>query len=131
IRADSSWDVIIAGAGPAGLSAALILGRACRRVLICDTGTPRSWAAKRMHGYLSREGIPPGQLRTLRRREILRLPDVKFLEREVSSARRISERHFEVRIGRRRARCRKLLIATGVMDLVPLISGFEPLFGHT
>src|ERR1043165_6220899 len=44
----STWDVVIAGAGPAGLSAALILGRACRRVLLCDTGTPRSWSSKEM-----------------------------------------------------------------------------------
>src|SRR3954466_1886241 len=55
----STLDVVIAGAGPAGLSAALILGRARRRVLLCDTGSPRSWASKAMHAYLSRDGMSP------------------------------------------------------------------------
>ena len=131
MKKDTSWDVIIAGAGPAGLSAALILGRACRRVLICDKGTPRSWAAKHMHAYLSREGIAPSDFRALGRREVLRQRGVRYLAEEVTSARRVSETQFEVRIGARRYRCRKLLIATGVLDLLPEIPGFETLFGHT
>jgi thioredoxin reductase len=49
--ATKTCDVVIAGAGPAGLSAALVLGRARRTVLVCDTGTPRSWASKEMHGF--------------------------------------------------------------------------------
>jgi thioredoxin reductase len=131
VKKDIAWDVIIAGAGPAGLSAALVLGRACRRVLICDKGTPRSWAAKHMHAYLSREGMSPDEFRALGRREILRHPGVRFLSAEVASARRASETHFEVRVGRRRFRGRKLLIATGVLDLLPDIPGFGALFGHS
>ena len=57
------WDVVIVGAGPAGLSAALILGRACRTVLLCDSGTPRSWASKRMYAYLTRDGVVPSRFR--------------------------------------------------------------------
>lgn len=80
------WDVVIAGAGPAGLSAALILGRARRRVLICDTGTPRSWASKAMHGFLSRDGVPPAEFLAIGRRELRRYANVKFLPQEVATA---------------------------------------------
>jgi len=61
--AQELWDVVIAGAGPAGLSAALVLARSCRKVLVCDTGTPRSWASKEMHGFLTRDCIAPDEFR--------------------------------------------------------------------
>jgi thioredoxin reductase len=125
------FDVVIAGAGPAGLSAALVLGRACRKVLVCDTGTPRSWASKHMYAYLSRDGIPPARFRQLAHRQLLQYPNVKFREVEVTRARRTRHGEFEVRLGGRRVLCRKLLIATGVFDLVPRIPGFQELFGRS
>ena len=74
--ATNMWDVVIAGAGPAGLSAALVLGRARRKVLLCDTGTPRSWASKEMHGFLTRDGVPPAEFRRLAHKELTRYPGV-------------------------------------------------------
>src|SRR5688572_1306721 len=127
----SSWDVVIAGAGPAGLSAALVLGRASRRVRLCDTGTPRSWASKEMHAYLSRDGIPPSRFLDIGRREALKYPGVRFAPVEVLAAKRDGTR-FVVQLARRQpVRARKLLIATGVFDIVPRIPGFDELFGHT
>jgi thioredoxin reductase len=58
-------DVIVVGGGPAGLSAALMLGRCRRRVLICDTGQPRNRHSQALHGYLTRDGVPPGAFNTL------------------------------------------------------------------
>jgi thioredoxin reductase len=126
-----TWDVLIAGAGPAGLSAALILGRARRRVLVCDTGTPRSWASKAMHGFLSRDGVPPSEFLAIGRRELRRYPAVKFLPREVQIARAVPGGLVVSLAGARRVRCRKLLIATGVFDIVPRIEGIDALFGHS
>jgi thioredoxin reductase len=126
------WDVVIAGAGPAGLSAALVLGRARRKVLLCDTGTPRSWAAKEMHGFLTRDGIAPAEFRRLAHEELSRYPGVVFREAEVTSASRDADGHFAITIGKgRRVRSRKLLIATGVFDHLPKLDGIEQFFGSS
>lgn len=124
-----SLDVVIIGAGPAGLSASLILGRACRRVLVCDRGTSRSWASKAMYGFLTRDGISPTQFRKLARRELRRYPNVELLAAEVTRARRAPNGIFEIQLGRRRVKSRKILIATGVMDHLPRIAAIERYFG--
>jgi thioredoxin reductase len=63
-------DVVIVGGGPAGLSAALVLGRARRRVVLVDAGSPRNAPAAHMQGFLSRDGMPPSDLLAAGRREI-------------------------------------------------------------
>jgi thioredoxin reductase len=131
LKKRKNWDVVIAGAGPAGLSAALVLGRACRQVLLCDTGTPRSWASKAMHAYLSRDGISPGRFRDISHREVLKYPGVTFAPVEVISARR-GGREFHVELAKGQVvRSRKLLIATGLFDIVPKIPGIDELFGRS
>ena len=124
----ADFDVVIVGAGPAGLSAALVLGRCCRSVLLCDRGTPRSWASKAMHAFLSRDGIDPGEFAALARAELEQYPSVRFEPVEVQDA--FAEAGgFTVVAGPSRVRARKLLIATGVEDQLPQIEGFLALFG--
>src|SRR5688572_16081919 len=82
------WDVVIVGGGPAGLNAALILGRATRRVLLCDRGTPRSWASLAMYGFITRDGTPPEVFRSIAREELSRYPNVSICDAEVSHATR-------------------------------------------
>jgi thioredoxin reductase len=126
----SEWDVIIVGAGPAGLSAALILGRCRREVLLCDRGTPRSWASHAMHAYLSRDGIDPGRFRETAHEELLQYPNVHFRADEAIGATRTPKGLFAVTFERgEEARCRKLLLATGVEDELPAIEGIEQYFG--
>src|SRR4051812_20419253 len=102
-----AFDVVIAGAGPAGLSAALILGRARRSVLICDVDQPRSWASKAMHGFITREGMHPRAFRERAQREIASYPSVELRSAEVTGA-SPSERGFTVLLdSRARIQCRK------------------------
>ncbi|MEO5573123.1 MAG: NAD(P)/FAD-dependent oxidoreductase [Gammaproteobacteria bacterium] len=124
------YDTIIVGGGPAGLSAALILGRCRRRVLVCDSGQPRNAASHAMHGFLTRDGIHPAEfLRTAR--EELGTYDVELRAIQVSEARRDGV-GFEVTLeDGTRLQCRKLLLATGIVDRVPNLEGFEPLYGHS
>ena len=126
-----SWDVVIVGAGPAGLSAALVLGRCIRRVLLCDRGTPRSWASKAMHGFITRDGIPPGAFRQSALDELKRYRTVRYRRSEVTDAARRHRGGFRVRVGKDTVHCRKLLLATGVMDQLPKIDGFVELFGKS
>src|SRR4051794_18892396 len=85
-RRPAHYDVGIVGGGPAGLSAALVLGRCRRRVLVVDAGRPRNAAARALHGYLGRDGIPPRELLRLGRAEVERY-GVEVLDAEVDTAR--------------------------------------------
>jgi thioredoxin reductase len=125
------FDVIIVGAGPAGLSAALILGRCRRRVLVLDTNEPRNYASRAVHGFLTRDGLPPRELRRIGREQLRRYDSVKLAMKRATRARALKG-GFEVTVaGGKRVRCRKLLIATGVIDELPAIDGLEPLYGRS
>ena len=122
-------DVIIVGAGPAGLSAALILARACRTVLVFDHGHPRNASAAHMHGFLTRDGVRPHDFRALAREDLARYDAVRIVDTEVTSAGEI-ETGFEVAtIDNQRFTSKKLLIATGVVDNVPDVPGLRELYG--
>jgi thioredoxin reductase len=123
------YDCIIVGAGPAGLSAALMLGRCRRRVLVCDTGEPRNARSKALHNYLTRDGITPLEFLRLARKEVEEYPTVEFLPSEVKDARRASDGFTVVLADRTELGTRKLLLATGVVDDLPDIDGLRPLYG--
>src|ERR671939_740428 len=67
-----TWDCIVVSAGPAGLNAALVLGRARRRVLVLDSAQPRNYATHEMHGVLGHDGLDPADLRARGRAELAR-----------------------------------------------------------
>jgi thioredoxin reductase len=123
-------DVIIVGAGPAGLSAALVLGRACRRVLVFDHGRPRNASARALHGYLTRDGVSPFDFRAIARAELSRYADVLIHDVEVTGAACGDDGRFAVTTASgRRFTSTKLLIATGVADNVPDVPGVREMYG--
>ena len=124
------YDAIIAGGGPAGLSAALVLGRCRRRVLVCDAGKPRNAASPGVHGFLTRDGVLPEELRRLGRQQVEPY-GVELASRQVLDA-KVEPGGFAVTLDDgRRLRCRKLLIATGVVDQVPDIPGAREMYGSS
>jgi thioredoxin reductase len=127
----SLFDVIIIGAGPAGLSAALVLGRCRRRVLVCDAGHPRNAASHGLHNYLTRDGIEPAEFLRLGHAELQSYETVRLLTIEVRDARRL-EKGFEITLSNgERAVTRKLLIATGVVDDLPKLEGLDSFYGRS
>jgi thioredoxin reductase len=124
-------DVLIVGAGPAGLSAALVLGRCLRRVLICDAGKPRNAASQALHGFLTRDGIEPAEFLRIGRAQLSPYQTVELRQTEVTDARRL-DNGFEITLDSgERISARKLLLATGVVDEVPTIEGLLPLYGRS
>jgi thioredoxin reductase len=128
---ERSVDVIIIGGGPAGLSAALVLGRCRRRVLVFDAGQPRNRAAREMHGFLGRDCTDPTDLRRTAREQLSRYDGVTLRDVAVKDA-KACDGGFEVVLeNEERARCRKLLLATGLQDQLPEVPGFAELYGRS
>jgi thioredoxin reductase len=130
VKAADRYDAVILGGGPAGLSAALILGRCRRRVILCDTGRPRNAASRALHGFLTRDGIRPRDLIAIGRRQLARY-GIELVRDEGRDAKRTAG-GFEVLLaGGRRLSTRALLIATGVVDHLPAVDGTRDLFGKS
>ena len=130
--ANSLYDVVIVGAGPAGLSAALILGRARRTVLICDNGRPRNAESHALHGYLTRDGIHPREFLALGRNELKPYSTVSLRTITVLDARCEDDGRFTVTLADgTTVRSRKLLVATGVCDNLPDIPGIQAMYGRS
>jgi thioredoxin reductase len=125
--ASRTWDCIIVGAGPAGLNAALVLGRARRRVLVLDSGQPRNYATHEMHGVLGHDGLDPADLRARGRAELARYgvevvtAEVEDAETRDAAIRLLSAHGADV--------TRTVLLATGMLDEVPDIAGFADVWG--
>ncbi len=132
MKTSDVWDVVIAGAGPAGLSAALILGRCRRRVLLTDTDTPRSAAAHRMHGFLSRDGVDLDQFRDVSREQVRVYPSITEFSVAVTAISRNENSNFTVRLGDGSVQqTRTVLLSSGVFDELPRLPNIERFFGKT
>ena len=121
-----AYDVVIVGGGAAGLSAALVLGRARRRVAVIDAGAPRNAPAAHMQGFLSRDGMPPAELLAVGRAEV-RTYGVEIVNDHVTSI----EPGFTVHAAAGPVlTARRILIATGVSDALPDIDGAASRWGR-
>jgi thioredoxin reductase len=122
-----TWDCIVVGAGPAGLNAALVLGRARRRVLVLDNGEPRNYATHEMHGVLGHDGLDPADLRARGRAELARY-GVDVVTVDVQDA-EVLDGAIQVTCDGRAELTRTVLLATGMLDEVPDIPGFADVWG--
>jgi thioredoxin reductase len=125
----SDYDIIVIGGGAAGLSGALTLARARRSVLVLDAGRPRNAPAAGVHGFLTRDGLPPAELVELGAAEVIRYGG------EVRAARVVGARRggpgFVVRTADgAEAGARRLLLATGLVDELPDVPGLAERWGR-
>lgn len=124
-------DVIIIGGGPAGLNAAVVLGRCRRKVLVFDTAQQRNRWSHGMHNYLTRDDILPNDFIKICHTEIAKY-GVQLQHKKIIRARKNEEGLFVVRAENDETfYAKKLLIATGLADNVPNIEGFMELYGKS
>ncbi|WP_193661772.1 NAD(P)/FAD-dependent oxidoreductase [Nocardioides kribbensis] len=133
-------DVVVLGGGPAGLQAALTLGRSHRRVVVVDGGRYRNDPAGHLHNFLTRDGTPPAELRAIARVELAAYATVEVREARASAVEAAGDDladGFVVTLeaaGERagagqRVRARRVLLATGLRDVLPAVAGLEELWG--
>ncbi|MGA5303850.1 NAD(P)/FAD-dependent oxidoreductase [Nucisporomicrobium flavum] len=152
-----TYDVIVIGGGPAGLSATVALSRALRKVLLVDAAEPRNAPAEGIHNYLTRDGVPPAEYRELGRAEAVRY-GAEVIDGTVTAAGRLSPPEatplsaladggepassggepassgggllFVTLADGRRFEARRLLVATGLTDELPDLPGLRDQWGH-
>ncbi|MFF3001259.1 NAD(P)/FAD-dependent oxidoreductase [Kitasatospora sp. NPDC057940] len=129
------YDAVVVGAGAAGLSAALVLGRARRRVAVVDAGQPRNAPSAHMHGYLSRDGMPPAALLEVGRAEVagygVDLIDARVDHVEAVADAEAAGTGFAVHLaGGPVLHARRVVVATGLRDGLPELPGLLERWGR-
>ena len=124
-----TYDVVVVGGGAAGLSGALMLGRARRSVLVVDAGEPRNAPAAGVHGFLTRDGTPPAELLATGREEIRKYGGEIVAGRVCAAA--VEGDGFVVSMDDGRSvRARRLLVTTGLVDELPDVPGLRERWGR-
>jgi len=125
------YDAIVIGGSYAGLSAAMQLARARRRVLVIDAGVPRNRFAKAAHGFFGQENKPPRAILQEAARQVGAYPTVAFVQDEAVSAEPDAGGFAVTLAGGRRETAARLVLATGLRDELPPIPGMQERWGAT
>ncbi|CAM4520583.1 NAD(P)/FAD-dependent oxidoreductase [Paenibacillus xylanexedens] len=124
-------DVLIIGGGPAGLNAALVLGRARKNVVVIDDETPRNWVTRETHGFVTRDGASPREFRKAAKEQIAAYPSVQFAS-DTATTITGSDGDFVVKTTQGVSyRTKKILFAVGKKDLPLDINGLTEVYGKS
>ncbi|GCE50247.1 thioredoxin reductase [Thermosporothrix hazakensis] len=122
-------DCAIIGGGPAGLSAALVLGRARRSVVVFDDNRPRNAVTHESHGFLTRDGIKPSEFRATAHREISAYPSVEMRWAHVTAVRKQGDIFEVLTDDQEPLQARIVLLATGLKEQLPAVDGIYDYYG--
>ncbi|MEK3884019.1 NAD(P)/FAD-dependent oxidoreductase [Paenibacillus sp. PL2-23] len=125
------YDVVIIGGGPAGLNAALVLGRARKDVVLLDEGRPRNAVTGEMHGFLTRDGIAPGEFRRIAKEEIAAYPSVSILAEAAGAITGADSRFTIETTNGLKLLAKKILLAVGMKDRPLDIPGLADVYGKS
>ncbi|MFL6053490.1 MAG: NAD(P)/FAD-dependent oxidoreductase [Actinoallomurus sp.] len=128
-RLRDGYDVVVVGGGAAGLSGGLTLARSRRSVVVIDAGSPRNAPAAGVHGFLSRDGIPPAELLERGRAEV-RGYGGQVVPGEVDAVARDDDGFVVTLADGRAVHARRLLVATGLVDELPDVPGLRARWGR-
>lgn len=123
------YDCAIIGGGPAGLNAALVLGRARKEVLLFDDNTPRNAVTQESHNFITRDGIKPADFRKAAHADLKKYPSISLQkERVLDIIQNPSSFHIQTESGQG-YEAKKIILATGMKDILPDIEGIHDVFG--
>ena len=122
-------DCIVIGGGPAGLNASLVLGRARRKTILFDDNKPRNAVTSESHGFMTRDGIDPQELKSIAQEELTNYPDVTIEKQRVQT---VAKSNGLFRITAEDGRvfdAKKVILATGFKDVLPNIERIHEFYG--
>lgn len=124
------YDVIVIGGGPAGLSAALTLGRGLASTLVIDENKPRNQVTQKSHGYLTRDGVMPEVFKANAQKDLEKYEDVALVSDRVVNIQQVED-YFEVTTQKDNYQTKQVLLATGLRETYPEIKNFADFYGKS
>ncbi|WLR52699.1 NAD(P)/FAD-dependent oxidoreductase [Bacillus tianshenii] len=125
------FDVVIVGGGPGGLNAALILGRSLRKVALVDDNHPRHAVTYESHGFLTRDGVKPAELRKIAHEQMEKYETVHRYTDVVTDIKQHGKQFITITKSGEKYSSRKVIFATGMRDELPEINGLHEIYGHS
>ena len=119
------FDCSIIGGGPAGLNAALVLGRARRNTILFENNNPRNAVTQESHGFITRDGIKPKEFREIAHKEIGKYPSVLYEKEEITSITKKSQLFELVTSNKELYQSKTIIISTGLKDVLPDIENIS------
>jgi thioredoxin reductase len=125
------FDCAIIGGGPAGMSAALVLGRARRNVVLFDDSKPRNAVTQHSHGFLTRDGITPAEFRAIGQAELRKYPSIELKSARIATVTK-QEAIFElVTDNGEQFEAANIILATGIQETLPAVEGIYEYYGKS